>query len=123
LGVYSGAGIRTDTIRITLEILAVIAEIDEFKGARLALGTIAPERLSALRRVATIESIGPRPGPRAASSLTARSRGCSQSRALQKPVDIRQHVGRKSALPDLIEVPQGRPDDRADDQPAQRGGG
>jgi hypothetical protein len=36
----------------------VIAEIDEFKGARLALGTIAPERLSALRRVATIESIG-----------------------------------------------------------------
>jgi len=51
-------GIRTDTIRITPEILAVIAEIDEFKGAWRALGTIAPERLSALRRVATIESIG-----------------------------------------------------------------
>ena len=34
------------------------AEIDEFKGAWRALGTLAPERLSALRRVATIESIG-----------------------------------------------------------------
>lgn len=38
--------------------LALIAEIDEFKGAWRALGTLAPERLSALRRVATIESIG-----------------------------------------------------------------
>ena len=58
LGVYSGVSIRADTIRITPEILALIAEIDEFKGAWRALGTIAPERLSALRRVATIESIG-----------------------------------------------------------------
>ena len=58
LGVYSGVSIRTEAIRITPEILALIAEIDEFKGAWRALGTIAPERLSALRRVATIESIG-----------------------------------------------------------------
>jgi hypothetical protein len=36
----------------------IIAELDEFKGAWQALGTLAPERLSALRRVATIESIG-----------------------------------------------------------------
>lgn len=36
----------------------LIAGIDEFKGAWRALGTLAPERLSALRRVATIESIG-----------------------------------------------------------------
>lgn len=36
----------------------MIAEIDEFKGAWKALGTLAPERLSALRRIATIESIG-----------------------------------------------------------------
>lgn len=50
--------INTDTLRITPEILALIAEIDEFKGAWRALGTLAPERLSALRRVATIESIG-----------------------------------------------------------------
>lgn len=50
--------INTATILITQEILALIAEIDEFKGAWRALGTLAPERLSALRRVATIESIG-----------------------------------------------------------------
>jgi Fic family protein len=35
-----------------------LSEIDEFKGAWRALGKIAPERLNALRRVATIESIG-----------------------------------------------------------------
>ena len=50
--------IRTDTLQITPEILALIARIDEFKGAWRALGTLAPDRLSALRRVATIESIG-----------------------------------------------------------------
>jgi len=50
--------LRTETLQITPEILGLIAEIDEFKGAWRALGTIAPERLSALRRVATIESIG-----------------------------------------------------------------
>lgn len=50
--------IRTDTLQITPEILRLIARIDEFKGAWRALGTLAPDRLSALRRVATIESIG-----------------------------------------------------------------
>ena len=50
--------LRTDTLQITTEILALIARIDEFKGAWRALGTLAPKRLSALRRVATIESIG-----------------------------------------------------------------
>src|SRR5665213_559367 len=58
LGVLPGAMIKSDTIKITPEILALIAELDEFKGAWRALGTLAPERLSALRRVATIESIG-----------------------------------------------------------------
>ena len=38
--------------------LSLVSEIHEFKGAWRALGTLAPERLSALRRVATIESIG-----------------------------------------------------------------
>ena len=47
-----------DTLEITPEILTLIAEIDEFKGTWRALGTLAPERLSALRRVATIESVG-----------------------------------------------------------------
>jgi Fic family protein len=48
----------TATLRITPEVLSLIAEIDEFKGAWRAIGRIAPERLSGLRRVATIESIG-----------------------------------------------------------------
>ena len=50
--------IRADTIQISPEILGLIAKIDEFKGAWRALGTLAPARLLALRRVATIESIG-----------------------------------------------------------------
>lgn len=56
-GLYSGM-INVDTVQITPELLAMVSEIDEFKGAWRALGTLAPERLSALRRVATIESIG-----------------------------------------------------------------
>jgi len=50
--------LKTDPIQITPELLALISEIDEFKGAWRALGMLAPERLNALRRVATIESIG-----------------------------------------------------------------
>src|ERR1700690_1315589 len=50
--------IQLATLKITPEILGLISELDEFKGAWRALGTLAPERLSALRRVATIESIG-----------------------------------------------------------------
>ena len=50
--------IRAESITITPEVLRLIAEIDEFKGAWMALGRISPERLTALRRVATIESIG-----------------------------------------------------------------
>ncbi len=50
--------IQFSTVQITPEILGLIAGIDEFKGAWRALGTLAPDRLSALRRVATIESIG-----------------------------------------------------------------
>ena len=50
--------IQLGTLQITPEFLANIAEIDEFKGTWRAIGTIAPDRLSALRKVATIESIG-----------------------------------------------------------------
>lgn len=50
--------LNTDSLQITPEILSLIAELDEFKGAWRAIGTLAPDRLSALRRVATIESIG-----------------------------------------------------------------
>ena len=50
--------LNTQTITITAEILALISNIDEFKGAWRAFGTISPERLDALRKVATIESVG-----------------------------------------------------------------
>lgn len=50
--------LHTNFLQITPEVLSLIARIDEFKGAWRALGTLAPDRLSALRRVATIESIG-----------------------------------------------------------------
>lgn len=53
-----GRMLRTDTLQVSPEVLRLIARIDEFKGAWCALGTLAPDRLSALRRVATIESIG-----------------------------------------------------------------
>ncbi|MFH1807642.1 MAG: Fic family protein [Pseudomonadota bacterium] len=45
-------------LQITPALLRSIARIDEFKGRWSALGKLAPERLSALRRVATIESVG-----------------------------------------------------------------
>ena len=50
--------LRAESLLITPEVLSLIARIDEFKGAWRALGTLAPDRLAALRRVATIESIG-----------------------------------------------------------------
>ena len=49
--------INTGTLNITAEILALVSEIDEFKGAWKLLGKLAPERLAALKKVATIESI------------------------------------------------------------------
>ena len=57
-GCIIGCMLRSNTLQITPEILSLVARIDEFKGAWRALGTLAPERLLALRRVATIESIG-----------------------------------------------------------------
>jgi hypothetical protein len=44
------------SIKITLEILNLIAKIDEFKGEWKAIGNLAPDRLHALKHVATIES-------------------------------------------------------------------
>lgn len=58
MDMFTGMSIDIDSLKITPEILSLIAELDEFKGAWKALGTLAPERLSALRHVATIESIG-----------------------------------------------------------------
>lgn len=50
--------ILTDTLQITQAHLNAIASIDEFKGAWKAIGALSPERLRALRHVATVESIG-----------------------------------------------------------------
>lgn len=49
---------KVSTLLITSEILSLVSNLDEFKGAWQAIGRIAPDRLSSLRRVATIESIG-----------------------------------------------------------------
>jgi hypothetical protein len=43
-----GVTIRANTLQITPEILNLIAELDEFKDAWQALGTLAPERRSAV---------------------------------------------------------------------------
>lgn len=51
-------GIRTQSLAITPAILKRISAIDEFKGAWAAIGRISPQRLTRLRRVATIESAG-----------------------------------------------------------------
>jgi Fic family protein len=45
-------------LQVSHETLQLIAEIEEFKGRWEMLQTLAPERLRALRHVATIESIG-----------------------------------------------------------------
>jgi Fic family protein len=43
---------------LTPDLLRLVGEIDEFKGAWRALGNLAPDRLATLRRVATVESVG-----------------------------------------------------------------
>ena len=45
-------------IKINNQILSIISEIDEFKGSWKLLGRMAPEKLRALKKVATIESVG-----------------------------------------------------------------
>lgn len=50
--------LKTHSLQITPELLRLIAELDEFKGGWNSIHTLTPERLSALRHVATIESIG-----------------------------------------------------------------
>lgn len=49
---------KIKSLNITPEILNIISGIDEFKGTWKVLGNLAPEQLTSLRRVATIESIG-----------------------------------------------------------------
>lgn len=46
------------SLTITPEILQLVSKIDEFKGQWLALGKISRERLTQLKKTATIESVG-----------------------------------------------------------------
>ncbi len=49
---------REPTFTLGQDLVKLIAEIDEFKGRWDALKTLSPDRLKALRKVATVESIG-----------------------------------------------------------------
>jgi len=49
--------IDVSTLDINSQILNLIAEIDEFKGGWKAYQNLAPDRLNALRHVATVESV------------------------------------------------------------------
>ena len=55
---HENRAMKTKSLKITVEMLRLIADIDEFKGAWREMTALAPERLLQLRRVATIESIG-----------------------------------------------------------------
>lgn len=58
LGMIESVGQFTQSFRPSHEILNLITEIDEFKGKWEVFQNLSPERLSALRSVATIESVG-----------------------------------------------------------------
>lgn len=49
---------KEPAVNITKDILRQIAEIDEFKGLWHAIGNLRPDRLHALKKIATIESVG-----------------------------------------------------------------
>src|SRR3989449_3636539 len=62
-GYYLGiiTGMPLDPFRnliLTPDLLRLVGEIDEFKGAWKALGTLAPDRLATLRHITTVESVG-----------------------------------------------------------------
>jgi Fic family protein len=61
--VFSGmiTGMPLDPFKnliLTPDLLRIVGEIDEFKGEWKALGSLAPDRLATLRRIATVESVG-----------------------------------------------------------------
>jgi len=79
---------KTESMLITPEILSLVAEIDEFKGAWRALGTLAPERLRALRHVASVESIG------SSTRIEGGQLSDRQVEALLSNLEIRQFASR-----------------------------
>jgi len=81
-------GIRAGTIEITPEVLKLVAEIDEFKGAWEALNRIAPESLRALRRMATIESIG------SSTRIEGAKLSDSEVEALLEGIEVKEFASR-----------------------------
>ena len=55
---YTTMTINTHTLATPPPLQAIITELDEFKNAWRAVSGIAPERFRALKRVATVESVG-----------------------------------------------------------------
>ncbi len=49
---------REPIVNITNDMLRLISEMDEFKGEWKAIGNLAPDRLHALKKIATIASVG-----------------------------------------------------------------
>jgi Fic family protein len=49
---------KEPVINITKDILRLVAAVDEFRGEWKALSNLAPDRLNALKKIATIESVG-----------------------------------------------------------------
>src|SRR5690606_2836672 len=58
IGYDGGPVMREPTLTLGQDLVKLIAEIDEFKGRWDALKTLSPDRLDALRKVATVESVG-----------------------------------------------------------------
>ena len=56
--IYMDNNMDTPPLKISPEVLQIVASIDEFKGAWRAFQSLAPDRLNLLRKVATIESVG-----------------------------------------------------------------
>src|SRR5262245_32783746 len=63
LRVFTGifSDMRLDPFKnlvLTADLLRLVGEIDEFKGAWKAFGNLAPDRLATLRHVTTVQSVG-----------------------------------------------------------------
>jgi hypothetical protein len=75
---------KINSLTITQDILSLIAEIDEFKGAWRALGQLAPERLTSLKKLPLLKPLGHRRVLMAASLQIKKSRFCLANLTIQK---------------------------------------
>lgn len=57
MAIFIAMELHEKSILISPKMLRFIAEIDEFKGSWSSLGQLAPDRLTALKKIATLESI------------------------------------------------------------------